>query len=318
LNELRVIHKMNFNRIDLNLFVVFDVIYAEGGITRASERLNLSQPAISHSLGRLRQLFGDPLFTRQGHAMTPTPFARRMIEPVRQALQGLELTLSHTESFDYRSARRRFSVGMRDVAEAALIPIIMRRISKRAPHVDLSVAKTERRELENDLAAGGLDVAIDVHLPLGEEIKRQRLCGEHLAVVARKRHPSVRPGLNLDTYLAQEHILVTQRRRGLSAEDYELNRQNLSRKIRLRCQHYYTACRVVSGTDLILTMPERWAPVVNAQLGNQLIAFPLNVTVFDSYIYWHAHSENDSANAWLRQQMIESFNEFTTSTERTN
>jgi DNA-binding transcriptional LysR family regulator len=86
--EFRLIDTMNLNRIDLNLFVVFEVIYAEGGITRASERLNLSQPAISHALGRLRQSFNDPLFTRQGHAMTPTPFARRLIEPVRRALKG--------------------------------------------------------------------------------------------------------------------------------------------------------------------------------------------------------------------------------------
>jgi DNA-binding transcriptional LysR family regulator len=85
---------MHLSKVDLNLFVVFDTIYAEGGITRASRRLNLSQPAISHALGRMRLMFDDPLFIRHGHAMTPTPLARRMIEPIRQSLQGLEVTLS--------------------------------------------------------------------------------------------------------------------------------------------------------------------------------------------------------------------------------
>ena len=84
---------MHLGKVDLNLFVVFDTIYAEGGITRASRRLNLSQPAISHALGRLRQMFDDPLFTRHGHNMTPTPLARRLIEPIRQSLQGLEVAL---------------------------------------------------------------------------------------------------------------------------------------------------------------------------------------------------------------------------------
>jgi DNA-binding transcriptional LysR family regulator len=96
-------------------------------------------------------------------------------------------------------------------------------------YIDLSIVKSERPELESELSAGALDVVVDVQLPLGEEIRRRRLCGERLGVVARWRHPSVSRGLNPDTYLAQEHILVTQRRRGLSAGDYELNRQNLRR-----------------------------------------------------------------------------------------
>src|SRR5215831_14073601 len=92
--ELRSISAMHLAKVDLNLFVVFETIYAEGGITRASRRLNLSQPAISHALARLREMFDDPLFVRHGHAMMPTPLARRLVEPVRRALHGLEVTLS--------------------------------------------------------------------------------------------------------------------------------------------------------------------------------------------------------------------------------
>src|SRR5262245_65518342 len=102
--ELSSINAMHLGKIDLNLFVVFDTIYAEGGITRASRRLNLSQPAISHALGRLRAMFDDPLFTRHGHTMTPTPLARRLVEPVRQALRGLEQTLSKADSFEAATA----------------------------------------------------------------------------------------------------------------------------------------------------------------------------------------------------------------------
>lgn len=294
---------MHLSNVDLNLFVVFDTIYAEGGITRASRRLNLSQPAVSHALGRLREMFEDPLFIRHGHAMTPTPLARRMIEPIRQSLQGLEVTLSKVDRFDPGVAAKRFVVGMRDALESAVVADLMRNIAKDAPNVDISVVRTERRDIERELSAGTLDVALDVMLPLADEIRRQHLGVEWLTVVARRRHPKVRGRPTLDTYLAQEHIAVSSRRRGLSAEDFELGRHNLRRRVRLRCQNYFAACRVVSETDLILTMPQRYARILNAHLGNQLLPFPLKAPAFDSYLYWHANADADPANAWLRLQL---------------
>jgi DNA-binding transcriptional LysR family regulator len=302
--ECRIINTMHLAKIDLNLFVVFATIYAEGGITRASRRLNLSQPAISHALGRLRAMFDDPLFTRHGHAMTATPLARRLIEPVRQALRGLEVTLSKAESFDAATAVKRFTVGMRDVVESVVLPPLMRTIAATAPHIDISVVRAERRELERELSAGTLDAAIDVLLPLPEEIRRDRLGQEWLTVVARRRHPRLRAKLDLNAYLAQEHILVSSRRRGLSAEDFELGRHNLRRRVRLRCQSYFAACRVVRETDLLLTMPRRYASLINAQFGNRLLPFPLQVPAYDTYVYWHSNAAGDPANRWLRQQLF--------------
>ena len=297
---------MHLSSVDLNLFVVFDTIYAEGGITRASRRLNLSQPAVSHALGRLRDMFDDPLFTRHGHAMTPTPLARRMIEPIRQSLQGLEVTLSKVDRFDPGSATKRFLVGMRDAQESAVLANLMRNVTKEAPRIDISVVRTERRDIERELSAGTLDVALDVMLPLPEEIRRQHLGVEWLTVVARRRHPKIRGRPTLDTYLAQEHIAVSSRRRGLSAEDFELGRHNLRRRVRLRCQNYFAACQAVRETDLILTMPQGHARILNAHFGNQLLPFPLKVSAFDSYLYWHVNAEADPANAWLRQQIARS------------
>jgi DNA-binding transcriptional LysR family regulator len=295
---------MHLARIDLNLLVVFDTIYAEASITRASRRLNLSQPAISHALGRLRQVLEDPLFTRQGRLMTPTPLARRMIEPIRQSLQRLEATLTKGDPFASGSAAKQFTVGMRDALEAAVLGSLMRDIAKRAPRIDISTVRIERRELERELSSGTVDAAIDVLLPLPEAVRRQRLGTEWLIVLARRRHPTVGPRLTLDSYLEEEHISVSSRRRGLSAEDFELGRHNLRRRIRLRCQSYFAACSAVSKTDLILTMPQRHARILNAQFGNQLLPFPLKVPAFDTYLYWHANADGDPANAWLRQQLI--------------
>jgi DNA-binding transcriptional LysR family regulator len=295
---------MHLSKVDLNLFVVLDTIYAEGGITRAGRRLNLSQPAISHALGRLREMFDDPLFVRHGHAMTPTPLARRLIEPVRQALRSLEVTLARAESFEAATAVKRFTVGMRDAMESVVLAPMMQVIARAAPRIDVSIVRAERRELERELSAGTLDAAIDVGLPLPEDIQRQRLGQEWMTVLARRRHPRVKARLSLEAYLAEQHILVSSRRRGLSAEDFELARHNLTRRVRLRCQNFLAACRTVAETDLLLTMPRRYASLLNAQFGNRLLPFPLQVPAYDTYVYWHANAAGDPANQWLRQQLL--------------
>ncbi|NRR31790.1 LysR family transcriptional regulator [Oxalobacteraceae bacterium] len=294
---------MHISRVDLNLFTVFEAIYAEGSITRASVKMNLTQPAISHALGRLRLLFDDPLFERQGHVMVPTPLARSMVDSVRQALRGFELTLSGAERFDPASSTRGFALALRDVLEATMLPPLMTRIAELAPAVTLSAPQAERRELESELAAGTLDAAIDVLLPLSDQVRHMPLLQDRTVVLARQGHPGVRGAIDLDGYLGEEHILASSRRRGPGLEDVELSRHGLQRRIRLRCQHYYAACRVVSQSDLLLTMPERLARVVNQQFGNQILAFPLALPAFDVFLYWHASVDNDPANRWLREQV---------------
>jgi DNA-binding transcriptional LysR family regulator len=300
---------MHISRVDLNLFTVFDAIYTEGSVTRASQKLNLTQPAISHALGRLRELFGDPLFVRQGHAMVSTPLARSMIEPVRRALRGLEVTLSGAREFDPETMPKRFNLALRDVLEATVLPPLLRRMRKGAPLVDLAASHVERRELEIELAAGTLDAAIDVLLPLSSDIMHTRIYQDSTVVVARKDHPAIQGKLDLDTYLKQDHVLASSRRRGPGLEDFELSRLGLERHVRLRCQHYFAACRVVSQTDLILTMPGRYADIANRQLRNQILPFPLEIPPFDVFLYWHANVDNDPANRWLREQVMQSIRE---------
>ncbi|MES2346102.1 MAG: LysR family transcriptional regulator [Pseudomonadota bacterium] len=298
---------MHISKVDLNLFIVFEAIYAEGSITRASLKMNLTQPAISHALNRLRQLFDDPLFERQGHVMVPTPLARSIIDPVRQSLRGFEVTLNGAERFDAATSGRSFSLALRDVLEASVLPPLMARMAQDAPTVGLNTLQVGRRELESELAAGTLDAAIDVMLPLSNEIRRTLLAADQTVVLVRRGHPLVQDGqgLDLDGYLALEHIQTSSRRRGPGLEDFELSRLGLQRRVRLRCQHYFAACRVVSQTDLALTMPERLARVVNQQFGNQILPFPLQMPSLDIYLYWHANIDTDPAGQWLREQIIE-------------
>jgi DNA-binding transcriptional LysR family regulator len=294
---------MHISRIDLNLFVIFEAVYTEKSVTRASRRLNLTQPAISHALGRLRTMFNDPLFIRQGKLMVSTPLARSIIDPVRAALRGFEGTLNRSNGFEPGSSERSFTLGLRDVLEATVLPPLMARIAPAAPHATVAAVQVERREIEGELQAGSLDCAIDVLLPFGPEIRRERILADRTLVVARRGHPALQGAVDLDTYLRQDHVLVSSRRKGPGVEDFELSRLGLSRRVRLRCQHYFAACRVVSQTDLILTMPERYARVANQQFDNQLLPLPLAMPAWDVYLYWHANMEQDPANRWLREQV---------------
>jgi DNA-binding transcriptional LysR family regulator len=299
---------MQLNRIDLNLLVVLDAILTEGGITRASEKLCLSQPAISHALNRLRELFNDPLFVREGRAMLPTPLARKLAGPVRAILRNLENTLNDLEQFDPATAEKRFTIAVRDVFEATLLPPLMATLATIAPRVDIVTVRANRRDLDTELRGGTLDAALDMLLPLPETIRRTSVFQDSLVVAVRRDHPTIKTRLSLDAYLKQEHIHASWSRSGRSLEDAELSRHGLQRSIRLHCQNYFAACRVVSQTALLLTMPRVYAEVANSAFDNRILPFPLQSPPLDGYLYWHADMENDAANRWLRGTLIDALN----------
>lgn len=295
---------MDLSRIDLNLLVVLEAIYTEGGLTRAGERLNVTQPAVSHALGRLRQLLGDPLFVREGHGMVPTPFTRNLIEPLRQALRAMELTLNEARRFDPAVAEKRFTLGCRDALELRVLPGLLRNLRGQAPELEVATVSFRRRDMEADLFSGQLDLVTDSLLPRSRNIRHAHIGTDPLSVLARKGHPALKHGLNLEEYLEQRHILVTSRRTGPGLEDFELARRGLQRKVSLRCQHFFAASRVVRETDLLLTMPGRLAGLINRDDEFTLAPFPLDMPPQDLYLCWHANVDNDPANCWLREQII--------------
>ncbi len=291
---------MHINRLDLNLFVVLDAIYSEGSITRAARSLNLTQPALSHALGRLRVILNDPLFTRQGHQMTPTPLARSLIGPVRHSLKTLAASVQQATAFDPGAAERLFTIGLRDVLEAKVLPALMAQVKQVAPGVDIASVRAERRDLESELAAGTLDLAVDVLLNLPKTIRRQQLLRDNQVVVVRRGHPLVGCDLDLETYLRLDHVLVSSRQKGLGLEDMALARINRHRHVALRCQQYFAACRVVSDSDLILTMPGNYADTANQGLPNRIFPLPVPMPSLDIYLYWHENVDADPANIWIR------------------
>jgi len=299
---------VHLSQVDLNLFVVLEAIYREGNITRAGQQMNLTQPAISHALKRLRDLLQDPLFVRQGPHMVPTPFTRNIIEEVRQALQILEVNLSQSRNFVPENTRRSFHLSLWEYAEALILPSLMCRLTNAAPGMSITTSRVKRRDLETELASGSVDLAIDIPMTVSDRIRHKWLLNEPFVVIARHRHPAITNKLDLNTYLTQRHIQVSSRRQGPSLIDIELSRRGLQRQVFLRSQHNLAACMVVSKTDMLLTLPERHAQLLNTGLANmgvtnQVYPFPLQAPRLEAHLYWHESVENDPANRWLREEI---------------
>jgi DNA-binding transcriptional LysR family regulator len=298
---------MHLSRIDLNLLVVFDAVFTAGSITAACRQLNLSQPAVSHALARLRDVFGEPLFERQGRGIVPTPLARSIAGPVRAALGAMERTFEQAARFEPSSTERHFRIGLREALEPSVLPALSQAICVAGPHLSLASARHERPRLEMDLAAGEFDVALDVLLPVADRVPHERVLTDRLVVIARKDHPRLRKmkrtGWTPDAYLELEHVQVSSRRRGPSLEDVALQSLGRTRRIRLRCQSHAAACRAVASTDLVVTLPETYARHVLERATTQVVALPLEGITLETYMYWPANAASDAANRWLRDQV---------------
>jgi DNA-binding transcriptional LysR family regulator len=257
-----------------------------------------------HALKRLRELLKDPLFIREGPNMVPTPFSRNMINEVRQALQILEVNLYENRNFDPAHTRRNFQIGFWELMESTILPPLAKILAKAAPEISITTLRVKRREIEQELASGTLDLVLDIPITVSDNLRQKPLFSDRVVVMARKGHPAIGNELDLDTYLRQDHILVSSRRLGPSLVDAELNRKGRKRSIVLRCQHYFAACRVVSETDMLLTIPEHYAEMLNAGFDHRLYPFPLkSLQQLEIHMYWHESAENDPPNRWLREQI---------------
>ncbi|SFR75494.1 DNA-binding transcriptional regulator, LysR family [Marinobacter daqiaonensis] len=292
---------MASNRLDLNLLHVFDTIYREGSLTRAARALHLTQPAVSHSLARLRDHFDDPLFSRQGNRMVPTPLARRFVESMRPGLNQIHSAVNQFHAFDPTSHRKTFALALRDVLESTFLPRLVMQLNH-FPDIEINSQRIARRDMESLLAAGKLDFAVDVLLPISDQTAHERLRKDRLVVMARKDHPLAGRDLTMDDYLAARHILVSSRTEGPGIEDFELSRLGLQRRIRLRCQHFYAACQVVEMSDLLLTMPEGYARQIVEHSDTCILNPPEGLPEVDVHLYWHRAYAKEPALLWLKEQ----------------
>ena len=298
---------MKLSDIDLNLFVVFDAIYTEGNLTRTGKIIGITQPAVSNSLSRLRNLFDDPLFVRTAAGMVPTPVARNIIGPVRQSLDLIRASVQESESFDPSLSDKRFRVSMTDLSQAMILPKLFDRIKEKSPGISFDCYQVHRRDINIELAIGNVDLVIDVPLSSDPQIRRAPLYAWPYVCVIGKENALVGKDLDLKTYLSLQHVHISARRGGLGHVDLTLGKMDKRRNVMLRTQHYLSTPQLVSITNLALTVPQNFADFLAESLPIRYLALPFEVPILETHLFWHESTDNDQASMWVRDLIIDSY-----------
>jgi DNA-binding transcriptional LysR family regulator len=300
---------MKLTDIDLNLLVVFDRLVQDGRVSRVAESLGLSQPAVSNALRRLRDLLDDELFLRTPSGMAPTPYALQLAEPVAQALRGLQGALNVRASFDPARSERCFTLAMTDVGEIYFLPVLMDALAREAPGVTLRCVPVADAALREDMAVGRVDLALGSLPQLQAGFFQQALFRQRYVALMRAGHPlaTASTPLNATQYRQAAHVRVVSAGTGHGQVDDALQRLGVARQVQLTVPHYVALGQVLGSTDLVATVPERFAERVMAPFG--LVARPLTLRLPHSIIaqLWHAHLHRDPGHQWLRSLVAQCF-----------
>ena len=293
---------MDMRNTDLNLLRAFDALIAERSVSRAAERLCLSQPATSALLARLRELFGDPLLVRSGRAMVPTAQALALAGPIRNVLTDIHDILDVHGEFVPARSERTYTLATSEYGASVILPALAAQMAAAAPLARLALLMPTLDTMVKDMETGRLDAAIlnEDLVPAG--LRMQALYDDGYCVVARPGHPGVGPRLTLQSFCSLPQLLVSPRGGGFSAKtDEALAALGRQRNVRLSVPHFRLAAELVAGSDLIAVYPRRLAEPLAGRL--QLLVPPLAIPPLTMCLCWHARVENEAAHQWLCAQI---------------
>ena len=291
---------MNLRGADLNLFVVLEAMLQEHSVSRAARRIGLSQPATSNALARLRDLFDDPLFVRQGARMAPTPRAEAIAAHVRAGLGHLDAALSDEVEFDPFTAQRTFVVAANDFASFTVLPALMDRLRREAPGIVLRVVQYGPAQPFDALLSGAVDLILGAAFDLPSSVVSEDYLDVEFAVAVREDHPRVRRRLTLRQFVELDHLLVAPMGGARGAVDRALEAQGLQRKVALFVPNFLLAPIIVARTDLITTLARPVLEQFAEPLGLRLFEPPLPLEGFPYSGMWERRRDTDPAHRWLR------------------
>lgn len=302
------VKNIHIEKLDLNLLVVLQTIYAERSVTRAAARLNLTQSALSHSLRRLRQVLDEPLFLRRGSALVATPFTRNLMGPLEIALRNVQSALNAANSFDPAHDVRRFMVAMDERLEAFILPTLMQQMLSSGPGIGFSSIRVDQTSLEESLLNGRVDAAVSAVELRNPGLRRTLISSDTITVLASRKHPIARgETITIDQYLQCEHLAVVNDQSSTADEDTVLSRAGHTRRVRMQVQRYVGAMSIVANSELLVTMPNYYATVVNRYAQNSMFAFPIATEPVEYFLYWSAQLESDPGIAWLKGELEHCF-----------
>ncbi|MDL5037169.1 LysR family transcriptional regulator [Comamonas sp. Y6] len=301
---------LNFRSLDLNLLRVFDEVMSERSLTRAAHKLNITQPAVSNAMRRLREVLGDELLVRQGQGVEPTPRAQVLWPVVREAMQQLEGVLA-PDDFNPATADTTFVIAMADATAATLIPPLYPILEKEAPGISVRLLPLTTRDPRPLLDDGQADMAVGYFPAVLADLtaraqagalvafdSRRLYEGEYLCVM-RKGHPLEHVPLTLDNYCAERHMLVSFSGRSFGFIDEALASLGRSRDVVLTVNQFFTAARVVINSDLLTILPRHFVPVTGMQEQLVLRELPFDVTPVHVDALWRRRGPHPQAYDWL-------------------
>ncbi len=299
---------MDIAHLDLNLLVVFHHLLQQKRVSGVARALGMSQPAVSSALGRLRSHLGDELFVRTQMGMQPTPFALQLAEPVASALDVLQQAFDVRATFDPINDQRNFVIALTDVGEMYFLPILVDAFRRNAPRVTLQIVSVTQPSFKEDMTSGRIDLAVGLLPQLQTGFYQQGLFRQKYVCLMRKGHLVAQLAkLNLKAFIEAEHVRVVAAGTGHGRVDNALEKKKLQRNFRLTVPHYVALGDVLKNSDLIATVPERFADRVTRPYG--LVKRDLPIAVDESAIhqFWHGRLHRDPGHVWLRQQISRLF-----------
>jgi DNA-binding transcriptional LysR family regulator len=304
---MTLIHAMDINHVDLPALRCFVALMDERNVSRAANRLELSQPAISHTLGRLRQLFDDPLLVRARGAMAPTSRALELDPVIRNILADVDHLMKSEKAFAPRTMRARFVLTATEYLELMLVPSLIERLQREAPGVDVEVRTPNREMAASWLASGQIDFRMGWVRDPPASLYSRLLFRDRLVCLLRHGHPTVHGSLTPEQYLEVPHVRSQVAGKTTIGRLIDETMATLKKKVRLSLlvQDYLIIPYTVARSDLIATVPERLGKRFADQLPLQILPFPFKVPRLAFSVYWHERTHRDPGHRWFRQVLAD-------------
>ena len=291
----------NIRNIDLNLLVAFNALYDARSVTRAADRLALTQPTVSGMLNRLRDLFSDPLFVRTQHGVLPTPRADALYEPVKAVLANVEALVT-PDKFDPTSAEMTISISANDYMQHSILVPLIGKLRKKAPNMKVAILPPYVAGLSDQLARGTIDLAVTTPDFAGPDLPRTLLYTERYVCAVRKGHPLNGKKVSLDDFCKFDHVIVSPT--GGSFEgpaDQALADLGAHRKVSVSVPSFFVLLETLRTGNFLALVPERL--LRGRTSGLKLLEPPITVPDFDVIACWHYRVDKDPAQRWLRGLM---------------
>lgn len=300
---------MQLRDIDLNLLVIFNQLMIDKRVSAVAETLGVTQPAVSNALKRLRGLLKDELFLRTSHGMVPTPFALQLAEPVDYALGTIHGALNQQTSFDPASSTRTFTLAVSDIGDIYFLPVLLKEVMRSAPQLRISTVRNTAVSLKENLEIGKVDLAIGLLPQLQGGYFQRHLFKHRYVCMFRRDHPVASQQMTLDLFQSLEHVVVISAGTGHGEVDTILDRAGIVRRVRAVVPHFIAVGPILQSTDLVATVPERFAMRCTQPFDLVYVPHPAPLPEIAIKMFWHAKYHRDPANQWLRQLLFEMFSD---------